>query len=55
LTKRERERFASYLWKVRASVLGDLGIPEWQLSLSLTRRVEGEPGGEEYAPPSPVT
>jgi MarR family transcriptional regulator, organic hydroperoxide resistance regulator len=47
LTKRERERFASYLWKVRASVLKDLGIPEWQLNLSLTRGVEGGPGGEE--------
>jgi DNA-binding MarR family transcriptional regulator len=41
LTKRERERFALYLWKVRSRVLKDLGIPEWQLSLSL------QGGGEE--------
>jgi DNA-binding MarR family transcriptional regulator len=47
LTKRERERFASYLWRVRGSVLKDLGIPEWQLNLSLTRGEEGGPGGEE--------
>jgi DNA-binding MarR family transcriptional regulator len=45
LTKRERERLALYLWKVRGRVLKDLGIPEWQLSLSLSRGLQ-EPGGE---------
>jgi len=43
LTKRERERFGSYLWKVRCSVLKDLGIPEWQLNLSLHRAGVEEP------------
>jgi DNA-binding MarR family transcriptional regulator len=46
LTKRERERFGAYLWKVRGSVLKDLGIPEWQLNLSLHRDREDDPGGE---------
>jgi DNA-binding MarR family transcriptional regulator len=46
LTKRERERFGAYLWKVRGSVLKDLGIPEWQVNFSLTRGGQGEPGGE---------
>ena len=43
LTKRERERFGSYLWKVRGSVIKDLGIPEWQLNLSLHRAGVEEP------------
>ena len=43
LTKRERERFGSYLLKVRGSVLKDLGIPEWQLNLSLHRAGVEEP------------
>jgi DNA-binding MarR family transcriptional regulator len=30
LTKRQRERLAQYLWKVRSSTLQHLGIPEWQ-------------------------
>lgn len=33
LTKRERERLASCLWKVRGRVLEDLGIREWELHL----------------------
>jgi DNA-binding MarR family transcriptional regulator len=37
LRKSERERLALYLWKVRAGVLAELGIPEWQLNLSLNR------------------
>jgi DNA-binding MarR family transcriptional regulator len=32
LTKKERERLASYLWKLRAKAIQDLGIPEWQLN-----------------------
>jgi DNA-binding MarR family transcriptional regulator len=35
LTPEERERFASYLWKLRRQVLQDLGIPEWQLNFPL--------------------
>ena len=37
LKKAERERLAKLLWKVRTAVLKDLGIPEWQLNLSLHR------------------
>jgi DNA-binding MarR family transcriptional regulator len=37
LKKGERERLAKSLWKIRAAVLKDLGIPEWQLNLSLHR------------------
>ena len=37
LKKGERERLAKSLLKVRAAVLKDLGIPEWQLNLSLHR------------------
>lgn len=32
LTPKERERLASTLWKLRRSVLKDLGIPEWHLN-----------------------
>jgi DNA-binding MarR family transcriptional regulator len=35
LTKTERERLTSYLWKLRGKVLQDLGIPEWQLNFPL--------------------
>jgi DNA-binding MarR family transcriptional regulator len=35
LTKAERERLASSLWKLRGKVLQDLGIPEWHLNLPL--------------------
>jgi DNA-binding MarR family transcriptional regulator len=44
LTKRERERLALYLWKLRRRVLQDLGIPEWQLNLALNpgAGVEGQ-------------
>jgi DNA-binding MarR family transcriptional regulator len=41
LKKAERERLALYLWKVRAMVLKELGIPEWQLNLSLHRDLGG--------------
>jgi DNA-binding MarR family transcriptional regulator len=37
LTKRERERLTLYLSKIRRRVLRDLGVPEWQLNLPLTR------------------
>jgi DNA-binding MarR family transcriptional regulator len=30
LTKSERERLASYLWKVRGRALQDIGLPEWR-------------------------
>jgi DNA-binding MarR family transcriptional regulator len=30
LTKRQRERLALYLWKLRSKTLQHLGIPEWQ-------------------------
>jgi DNA-binding MarR family transcriptional regulator len=33
LTKIERERLASYLFKLRSKVLQDLGVPEWRLNL----------------------
>ena len=35
LTKDERERLASCLWKLRSRVFQDLGIPEWQLNFPL--------------------
>jgi DNA-binding MarR family transcriptional regulator len=35
LTLKERERLASYLWKLRRKVLQDLGIPEWHLNFPL--------------------
>jgi DNA-binding MarR family transcriptional regulator len=30
LTKKQRERLMSYLWKLRGRVLKELGLPEWQ-------------------------
>ena len=33
LNKRERERLASYLWRLRGKAFHDLGIPEWQLKV----------------------
>ncbi len=33
LTKQERERLSTYLWKLRSRTLQDLGIPEWSLDL----------------------
>ena len=35
LTKKERERLAQLLWKIRSKVLQDLGIPEWHLNFPL--------------------
>jgi DNA-binding MarR family transcriptional regulator len=35
LTKKERERLASYLWKLRGQVMKELGIPEWQITFPL--------------------
>jgi DNA-binding MarR family transcriptional regulator len=35
LSKKERERLASTLWKLRRHVLQDLGIPEWHLRFPL--------------------
>lgn len=32
LNAKEREKLASYLWKLRSRVLEDLGIPEWTLN-----------------------
>ncbi len=39
LSKPERERLAAYLFKLRSSVLTDLGIPEWQLNFPLAPTV----------------
>jgi DNA-binding MarR family transcriptional regulator len=30
LTKKQRERLASYLWKLRGRVFQELGLPEWR-------------------------
>jgi DNA-binding MarR family transcriptional regulator len=35
LTKGERARLGSYLWKLRGKALEDLGIPEWHLRFPL--------------------
>lgn len=35
LTKEEREQLAACLWKLRSTVLQDLGIPEWWLNFPL--------------------
>ena len=35
LSKKERERLASYLWKLRGQVLKELGIPEWHIKFPL--------------------
>ena len=35
LTKMQRERLASYLWKLRGGVLKELGIPEWKIKFPL--------------------
>jgi DNA-binding MarR family transcriptional regulator len=35
LTKKERQRLATYLWKLRSRVLQDLGIPEWHFHFPL--------------------
>jgi DNA-binding MarR family transcriptional regulator len=32
LTKKQRERLAQYLWRLRSRTLERLGIPEWQLN-----------------------
>jgi DNA-binding MarR family transcriptional regulator len=42
LTKTERERLAATLFKVRSSVLQDLGIPQWQLNFPLDPNAESE-------------
>jgi DNA-binding MarR family transcriptional regulator len=35
LTKKQRERLLSYLWKIRSKVLNELGIPQWQIKYPL--------------------
>jgi len=35
LTKKQRERLLSYLWKIRGQVLNELGIPEWHIKYPL--------------------
>jgi len=35
LTKKEREKFMLYLWKVRNKALSELGIPEWRIKFPL--------------------
>lgn len=41
LPKKDRDRLASYLWQLRSRVLGDLGIPEWSLTVPVN------PNGQE--------
>jgi DNA-binding MarR family transcriptional regulator len=42
LTKAERERLAATLFKLRSSVLQDLGIPAWQLNFPLDPNAKPE-------------
>lgn len=35
LTKKERERLALYLWRLRGQVMKELGIPEWHIKYPL--------------------
>jgi DNA-binding MarR family transcriptional regulator len=35
LSKKEREKFMQYLWKVRNKALHELGIPEWRIKFPL--------------------
>ena len=42
LSHKEREALAGYLWKLRAHVLQDLGIPEWHLNFPLNPNGQGE-------------
>jgi DNA-binding MarR family transcriptional regulator len=42
LTKKERERLASYLFKLRGAALRDLGIPEWRFRFPLDPNGAGE-------------
>jgi DNA-binding MarR family transcriptional regulator len=45
LTRTERQRLASYLFKLRSKTLEDLGIPEWHLNFPL------DPNGERIRRP----
>ncbi len=51
LTKKERERLASYLSRVRSRALEDLGIPEWQLRFPIApvsaATADGETAGSD--------
>lgn len=38
LAKKERERLASYLWRLRSRALQNLGLPEWQFRFPLDPR-----------------
>jgi DNA-binding MarR family transcriptional regulator len=42
LTKKERERLATYLFKLRGTALRDLGIPEWRFRFPLDPNHAGE-------------
>ena len=46
LTKAERKRLSAYLIKVRARVLQDLGIPEWQLDAVVAPHIPADPISE---------
>lgn len=35
LTKKQRERLFSYLWKLRSQAMKELGIPKWQIKVPL--------------------
>jgi DNA-binding MarR family transcriptional regulator len=45
LPKEDRERLASFLWKIRSTVLQDLGIPEWWVNYPLSPNGAGGVGG----------
>lgn len=45
LTPEEREKFGSYLWKVRNRALKELGIPEWRIKFPLDPN--GSDNGEQ--------
>jgi DNA-binding MarR family transcriptional regulator len=47
LTKKQRERLALYLWRLRSRTLEQLGIPEWQLTFP------EEPGVADDLAPGP--
>ena len=46
LTKKQRERLLSYLWKIRGQVLKELGIPEWQVKYPLDPNNSSSDTGE---------
>lgn len=45
LTKKQRERLTTYLWRLRGRTMEHLGIPEWQLSFVPQPAEADEQGG----------